>query len=47
MFDFMHLKQKKGEQLNRDIIATHTSLFLVQQEYINMITPSNRITLTI
>ena len=47
MFDFVHLKQEEGWQLKKAIIVTQTNFFSVQQEYIGIITPSDRINETI
>ena len=43
MFNLIHLIQEEGWQLKRVIITTQTNFFLVQQEYISIISPSERI----
>ena len=42
----MYLAYKEGWQLDKAAIIIHTNFFLVQQEYIGIISPSKRITVT-
>ena len=44
IFNLVHLIQEKGWRLKGAIIVTQTNFFLVQQEYIGMISLSKRIT---
>ena len=46
MFNLVHLKQEEGQQLDGVIITIYTNFFLVQQEYIGIISPSKKITAT-
>ena len=43
IFNFMHLVQEKGQQLNRAAIIIQTNPFLIQQEYNNITLLSDRI----
>ena len=46
IFNFIHLKQEKGWQLDGAIIIIYTNFFSAQQEYIGMILLSKRIIAT-
>ena len=46
IFDLVHLTQKEGWQLEGAAIIIYTNFFSVQQEYIGMISPNKRITVT-
>ena len=43
IFNLVYSKQKEGWQLKRTAIIIHTNFFLVQQEYVGMISPNKRI----
>ena len=42
----MHLKQKENWQPNKAAITIYTNFFLVQWEYVGIISPNKRITAT-